>query len=203
MRAYFVPEAPVTAAMEVKKSRFVTVLAPAGDITAAKAVIQQVRAAHPSAAHHCWAFVVGPPGDGHQAGFSDDGEPPGTAGKPMLAQLTGSTLGDIAAVVVRYYGGIHLGTGGLVKAYGGGVQQALKLVKRVEKIPLLEFRLVCRYEQQSWVETVVKQAEGQIVRGDYGESIILRVVIPFNRIALAQDKLRDLSRGALQLTPVR
>ncbi len=89
---------------------------------------ESVRAEHPDARHHCVAWVAGPPDDSQQLGFSDDGEPAGTAGKPMLSQLMGSGVGEITAVVVRYYGGILLGTGGLVKAYGGGVQQALNML---------------------------------------------------------------------------
>ncbi|CAK8739449.1 IMPACT family member YigZ [Sodalis praecaptivus] len=136
------------------------------------------------------------------AGFSDDGEPSGTAGKPMLAQLDGSGLGEITAVVVRYYGGIHLGTGGLVKAYGGGVQQALKQVSPVARVPRRRFVLRCDYPQLAWVEAAVQQAEGLIVEGDYRESIILTLEIPVHHIAMANDTLRNLSRGALQLTPV-
>lgn len=202
MHAYFVPAAPVTVAVEIKKSRFITLLEPSAGIAAAKAYVQQTRAQHPAAAHCCWAFIAGAPWDSQQRGCSDDGEPSGTAGKPMLAQLSGSGIGQVVAVVVRYYGGVRLGTGGLVKAYGGGVQQALKLLHRVEKIPLLEFVVSCRYEQQPWIEVVIKQMEGRIVHGDYGESIILKVAIPFSRVALAEEKLRAISRGALQLTPV-
>ncbi|MEA9389825.1 IMPACT family protein [Acerihabitans sp. TG2] len=202
MHAYFVPAAPVTVAVEIKKSRFITLLEPSPDIAAAKAYIQQTRTQHPGAAHCCWAFIAGAPWDSQQYGFSDDGEPPGTAGKPMLAHLSGSGLGHVVAVVVRYYGGVKLGTGGLVKAYGGGVQQALKLLNRVEKIPLLEFMVSCRYDQQPAIEVVIKQMEGRIVHGDYGESIILKVAIPFSRVVLAEEKLRAISRGALQLTPV-
>ncbi|STJ21049.1 Xaa-Pro dipeptidase [Escherichia coli] len=102
-----------------KKSRFITLLAHTDGVEAAKAFVESVRAEHPDARHHCVAWVAGAPDDSQQLGFSDDGEPAGTAGKPMLAQLMGSGVGEITAVVVRYYGGILLGTGGLVKAYGG------------------------------------------------------------------------------------
>ncbi|MBR7298722.1 IMPACT family protein, partial [Klebsiella pneumoniae] len=95
-----------------------------------------VRAEHPDARHHCVAWVAGAPDDSQQLGFSDDGEPAGTAGKPMLAQLMGSGVGEITAVVVRYYSGILLGTGGLVKAYGGGVNQALRQLATQRKTPL-------------------------------------------------------------------
>ncbi|NDL64521.1 IMPACT family protein [Acerihabitans arboris] len=202
MHAYFVPAAPVTASMEIKKSRFIILLSPTQGIEAVKAFVQQNRDAHPGAVHYCWACIAGPPLDSQQLGFSDDGEPPGNAGKPMLARLMGSGLGEVTAVVVRYYGGIRLGTGGLVKAYGGGVQQALKLINRAEKIPQAEFMVSCGYEQQAWIDAMIKQTGGRVVQSDYGESIILRVAIPFGRVALAEEKLRDLSRGALQLTPI-
>ncbi|WP_268597189.1 YigZ family protein, partial [Escherichia coli] len=124
MRPYPIPAEATCFTEEIKKSRFITLLAPTSGVEAAKAFIQQVRDEHPAARHHCWAFVAGSPDDSQQLGFSDDGEPSGTAGKPILAQLMGSGIGEVTAVVVRYYGGVKLGTGGLVKAYGNGVQQA-------------------------------------------------------------------------------
>jgi uncharacterized YigZ family protein len=125
MQPYPVPAQSVEISEEIKKSRFITLLQPTPGVEAAKAFIQQVKSQHPSARHHCWAFVAGAPSDSQQLGFSDDGEPAGTAGKPILGQLMGSGIGEITAVVVRYYGGIKLGTGGLVRAYGNGVQLAL------------------------------------------------------------------------------
>ncbi|BAE73394.1 IMPACT family member YigZ [Sodalis glossinidius str. 'morsitans'] len=104
-----------------QKSRFITLLSPTQGIDAAKAYILQCRRQHPTAAHHCLAYIAGPPSDSRLRGLSEDGEPSGTAGKPILAQLDRSGLGEITAVVVRYYGGIQLGTGGLVKAYSAGV----------------------------------------------------------------------------------
>jgi uncharacterized YigZ family protein len=113
MESWLIPAAPVTFVEEIKKSRFITLLAHT-DGVAAKAFVESVRAEHPDARHHAWRGWPGP-NDSQQLGFSDDGEPAGTAGKPMLAQLMGSGVGEITAVVVRYYGGILLGTGGLVK----------------------------------------------------------------------------------------
>ena len=113
MESWLIPAAPVTVVEEIKKSRFITLLAHTDGVAAAKAFVESVRADHPDARHHCVAWVAGPPDDSQQLGFSDDGEPAGTAGKPMLAQLMGRGVGEITAVVVRYYGGILLGTGGL------------------------------------------------------------------------------------------
>lgn len=116
MDSWRIPAEPVTFVEEIKKSRFITLLAHTDGVDAAKAFVESVRAEHPDARHHCVAWVAGRPDDSQQLGFSDDGEPAGTAGKPMLAQLMGSGVGEITAVVVRYYGGILLGTGGLVKS---------------------------------------------------------------------------------------
>ena len=130
MAEYLIPKSAVVFEEEIKKSRFITYLQHTEGLEQAKAFWAEIKAQHPNARHHCWAAVAGKPTDSQQLGFSDDGEPAGTAGKPMLSALQGSQIGEISAVVVRYYGGHLLGTGGLVRAYGNGVQQALKLLDR-------------------------------------------------------------------------
>lgn len=129
MAEYLIPKSAVVFEEEIKKSRFITYLQHTEGLEQAKAFWAEIKAQHPNARHNCWAAVAGRPTDSQQLGFSDDGEPAGTAGKPMLSALLGSQVGEISAVVVRYYGGILLGTGGLVRAYGNGVQQALKLLE--------------------------------------------------------------------------
>ncbi|MCV9879084.1 IMPACT family protein [Brenneria izbisi] len=202
MQRYSVPLETVSFTEEIKKSRFITMLAPTQGIEAAKGFIQQVREWHPAAGHHCWAFVAGAPDDSQQLGFSDDGEPSGTAGKPMLAQLMGSGVGEITAVVVRYYGGIQLGTGGLVKAYGGGVQQALRLMPQQEKVLQKEYELRCDYALLAQVEVLIYQLGGQILHSEYGAEVALRLSIPVHGVEEAAVKLRDLSRGSLHLLPI-
>lgn len=202
MQPYPITSGPVSVSEEIKKSRFITLLAPTCGVEAAKAFIQQVRDEHPAARHHCWAFVAGPPNDSQQLGFSDDGEPSGTAGKPILAQLMGSGIGEITAVVVRYYGGIKLGTGGLVRAYGSGVQQALKQIIVGYKVPQAEYTLQCDYAQLALVENLLQQTEGRIVQGEYGASVMLHLTLPVTGVEVFGSKLRDLSRGNLQLTPI-
>ncbi|VEB51858.1 protein co-occurring with transport systems [Salmonella enterica subsp. enterica] len=134
--------------------------------------------------------------------FSDDGEPAGTAGKPMLAQLMGSGVGEITAVVVRYYGGILLGTGGLVKAYGGGVNQALRQLATQRKTPLTEYTLQCEYGQLDGIEALLGQFAGKIVSSDYQASVRLRVALPFAHVNVFSTKLADFSRGSLQLLAI-
>ena len=180
MESWLIPAEPVTFVEEIKKSRFITLLAHTDGVEAAKVFVESVRAQHPDARHHCVAWVAGPPDDSQQLGFSDDGEPAGTAGKPMLS---------------RYYGGILLGTGGLVKAYGGGVQQALNLLITTRKTPLTGYTLLCDYAQLSGIEALLKQFNGVIAHSDYQAMVQLRVALP-------QAKLADFSRGSLQLLPI-
>lgn len=202
MESWPIPAEPVTVSEEIKKSRFITLLAHTDGVEAAKMFVESVRAEHPDARHHCVAWVAGPPDDSQQLGFSDDGEPAGTAGKPMLAQLMGSGVGEITAVVVRYYGGVLLGTGGLVKAYGGGVSQALAQLRTLRKTPLTEYTLQCEYGQLAGIETLIAQFSGRIVASEYQASVGLRVALPAAGVAAFSAKLADFSRGTLQLRKI-
>lgn len=186
---------------EIKKSRFITLLQHTDGVDEAKQFIQSVKDEYPDARHHCWAFVAGRPDDSQQLGFSDDGEPTGTAGKPIMAQLLGSQLGEITCVVVRYFGGIKLGTGGLVKAYGSGAQQALKILPTQIKVPQKVFNLVCDYSLINAIELLLAQVNGVILHSDYNEAVALQITIPATLEQEVNDKLRDISRGALTLTP--
>ena len=123
---YRVPTRLHRVEQELQRSRFITTLAPAPTVEEAKSFISRVREEFPDANHNCWAYVVGPPGSTGMAGLSDDGEPHGTAGRPMLTALLHGNVGDVAVVVTRYFGGTLLGKGGLVRAYTGCVQQGLE-----------------------------------------------------------------------------
>ncbi|USR95520.1 YigZ family protein [Aliivibrio fischeri] len=172
---YQVPKAMVVFEEEIKKSIFITYLARTSSVDDAKAFVAEIKAKHSDARHNCWGFVAGRPDDSMKWGFSDDGEPSGTAGKPILAQLSGSGIGEITAVVTRYYGGVRLGTGGLVKAYGGGVQQALKLIETEEKRITDTVILHCDYNLVSLVETLLSQFEGNQVDAQYSDKVVMSV----------------------------
>ncbi|WED21864.1 YigZ family protein [Vibrio sp. JC009] len=170
---YLIPEAAVTFEEEIKKSVFITYLAHTPSVESAKAFVEQIKAKHSDARHNCWGFVAGRPEDSMKWGFSDDGEPSGTAGKPILAQLSGSGVGEITAVVTRYSGGIKLGTGGLVKAYGGGVQQALKLLQTIEKKITTRLHLTLDYALMPLTQSLVSQYDAVELDASYGERIEL------------------------------
>lgn len=199
---YAIPAAPLELGEEIKKSRFITLLAHAPTVEAAKAWISEVKRQHPTARHHCWAFVAGAPQDSQAYGFSDDGEPSGTAGKPMLAQLMGSGIGEIAAVVVRYYGGVLLGTGGLVKAYGGGVGAALKLLETRIKRQQTPSLICCDYADMGVVETLIGAHQGRLLAADYGQRVSLQVAWDAAIWSQVAQELTDRTHGRVSLRPL-
>ncbi|WP_456269620.1 YigZ family protein [Kushneria sp. AK178] len=142
--------------LEVQKSRFIARVAHATTPEQAQQLIDQARLDHPDASHHCSAFIAGAPGEQHAIGFSDDGEPGGTAGRPMYQVLEGSGTGRIAAVIIRYFGGTKLGTGGLVRAYSKALLQALDTLatrEHVTRRPLwLTTDFALEHELRRWAE---------------------------------------------------
>ncbi|KLV05064.1 MULTISPECIES: YigZ family protein [Photobacterium] len=198
---YLIPAQGVVFEEEIKKSRFITYLAHTPTVEAAKAFVQQIKEKHHDARHNCWAFVAGRPEDSMKWGFSDDGEPSGTAGKPILAQLTGSGVGEITAVVTRYYGGIRLGTGGLVKAYGGGVQQALTVLQTKEKIITSELTVSCAYNQLSLVETLMAEYDAQQIDAVYADGVTLTIVLDRRQVDTFCAKLTNRSGGQVEASP--
>lgn len=178
--AYLIPEHSVLFEEEIKKSVFITQLAHTPSIDSAKAFIDQVKREHSAARHNCWAFVAGRPENSMMWGFSDDGEPSGTAGKPILAQLSGSGIGEMTAVVTRYSGGIKLGTGGLVKAYGGGVQQALKLIQTIEKKITTHLRLELDYAFVAIAQAELSRYDAIEVESQYTDKVVLIVEVEVN-----------------------
>ncbi|ALO33288.1 hypothetical protein CMT41_00070 [Colwellia sp. MT41] len=184
----------------INRSRFICYLRPCDDIVAAKAMLKELQHLHPQASHHCHAFLTRAAGDSQGYGFSDDGEPSGTAGKPMLLALQGGGVGQVCAVVVRYFGGTKLGTGGLQRAYGGSVRQALGFLQSKIKIAMVHKTLACQYSQVDDILHLLKQVEGHVIAQDYQQTVIFRLAIPSQNLALMQDQLHTLSSGQLQLT---
>src|SRR3954468_24634252 len=135
-----IPAGPARTEIRASNSRFIANVAPAATVEAARAFIAEVRAEMPDATHHVYAYIVGH-GATTTLGMSDDGEPAGTAGRPVMAVLRGSGLGDTALVVTRYFGGTLLGTGGLVHAYGDAAKAVLAALPREEKVERRELAL--------------------------------------------------------------
>ena len=185
----------------VTRSRFICYLKPCASNVDAKLFIKSLQALHPQANHYCYAFIAGRPENSQLYGFSDDGEPSGTAGKPMLSMLMGSNIGELCAVVVRYFGGTKLGPGGLQRAYGGSVKQALALLPTKLKIPMVRKTLACQYSQVNDVLYYVEQFGGEITQQDYNENVVLTLALPDEKIELFQLQLQTMSAGQLTLQP--
>jgi len=196
---YLVADTRVVDETIVNKSRFICYLAPCQSSEAAKAHLEEVRQLHPNASHHCYAFISSFPEDSQSYGFSDDGEPTGTAGRPMLAVLQGSGIGEISAIVVRYFGGTKLGTGGLQRAYGGSVREALTKMNTRVKVPMANRKVLCQYAQVNDILRLVEQFEGKVLSQAFQTDVELCIAIPIVQVEHFADALTTLSAGQLAL----
>lgn len=178
---YPVPGAPIRHELEVSRSRFLATLTVAATVDAAQAHVAAVSEEFADATHNCWAYLVGPPGSTAQVGMSDDGEPHGTAGRPMLNALLHGGLGDVAVVVTRWFGGTKLGKGGLARAYGGAVVEALELVERAEKVAWRGGVVVLPYADVAAVERVYPEHEVERLDADFADRVTHRVRVPEER----------------------
>lgn len=165
----------VTTELEIRRSRFITWLARAEDEAAARALVDEARRTYPDARHHCSAFIVRVPGANLVERSSDDGEPAGTAGMPMLEVLRGSGLVDVAAVVVRYFGGVKLGTGGLVRAYSDAVRSALDDVAVVIERTVALHELDLPHESAGRIESELRSTGHVVADAAYGAHVTLTV----------------------------
>ncbi|WP_404364108.1 IMPACT family protein [Marinobacter sp.] len=138
---YPVPAGNLERQTEVRKSRFVARVAPVASREEVRRWLKQARADHPDARHICWAYQIGCPGAAAEAAMNDDGEPSGTAGKPILGVIQHKDMGDVLVIVIRYFGGIKLGAGGLVRAYAGAAEAVLSAVDRVVQPSLVRVNL--------------------------------------------------------------
>jgi uncharacterized YigZ family protein len=197
MKRYPVPAEEIRRELVVVNSRFIASLAPVFSVDEAKSFIARIRRELAEATHHVPAYLVGG-GDSVLAHCSDDGEPSGTAGRPALAVLRGSGLGDAAVVVTRYFGGTKLGTGGLVRAYGDAVRLVVEAVPRAERIATYTIMLALPYRLLERVRLVTSAHHGQILEETFAGDVTVTILIAVEELAAFQETLRDLSAGTLQ-----
>lgn len=179
----------------IRKSRFITLGDHAPDAEAAHAFVASVRARFPDATHHCWAFVAGPPESTGSVGMSDDGEPHGTAGRPMLTTLLHGGVGEIVVVCVRYFGGTKLGTGGLSRAYSGGVRFLLESLPTQEKVDRVSMEVVLDYGAAESFVRLLESVEATVEREEYREVVTFRIAVPKVRAPELVEAVAQLTRG--------
>ena len=192
---YPIPVAHHRVDEEILRSRFITTVAYTPIVMEARAFIDSIKAEYSDATHHCWAYLVGPPGSTAQMGFSDDGEPHGTAGRPMLAVLEHGGLGDVTAVVTRYFGGVLLGKGGLVRAYSGGVKLALASLPRAEHVPMTELIVGIAYPSGTPLQRLLPAYEAVVVGESYAADVTYRLRLPVEHAGRFTDALIGLTNG--------
>lgn len=186
---------PVQHELVIKKSRFLACVQPVADRAEALHVVAGLRAEHPTAAHVCWALLAG--GD---SAAVDDGEPGGTAGRPMLHVLRQQDLDGVLATVVRYFGGVKLGAGGLVRAYTDAVAQALLLADKVARVHWSALACVLPYALEGGVRRALEAAGVRGLQAQHGPLVQLRFEVASDAEAALRERLEQLGQGRIGWT---
>ncbi len=196
-KTYSVPLTEIRRELIVVNSRFVSTLAPAFSIDEARAFMARIKHEFADASHNVPVYIIGG-GNTVTEYFSDDGEPSGTSGKPALAVMRGSGLGDAVLVITRYFGGTLLGTGGLVKAYTESAQLVVNAVGRGQRVPVHIAMIALPYNLLERLRLVVTRQRGEVLGEDFAADITMTVRLPVDSFELFQNDLRELSAGKLQ-----
>ena len=172
-----VPAEMVSTEQVIKKSRFIGWAAPAETRESALAWLGKARQQYPDARHHCWAYLLGGSGGATQAAANDDGEPSGTAGKPILNVIQHKGIGNVVVIVTRYFGGVKLGAGGLVRAYSGAAEAVLSQTPVTEVRPQTHCQVDCDFASEQVVRHFLEQHRGVIENVSYHQGVSLKIVL--------------------------
>lgn len=180
---------PVELTEEIKKSRFIVNAAPVTTADQASQFIEQV--SDINATHNCWAWKIG-----QHYRFNDDGEPTSTAGRPILSAIEGQDCDQVVVVVTRYFGGIKLGTGGLIRAYGGSASHCLQQAQLIELITRIPLQFHCYYNEWPIIENRLKELDAIIEHQDFdAEGVKVSFAITQDKITTLQKNISDITRG--------
>lgn len=184
---------PVHSELLIRKSRFIGCVQPMADRAGAQRVVAQLWAEHPGARHVCWALLAG-----GQSAAVDDGEPSGTAGRPMLEVLRHQDLEGVLATVVRYFGGVNLGAGGLVRAYTDAVAQALLSAHKVPIVRLQHLRCVLPYALEGLLRRELDAAGARLEQIAHGAEVALAFSLAEDAVPALRARLDDAGQGRIQ-----
>jgi len=197
MAPYSVPRALCRAEETIKRSRFIGTVAHTPSPEDAKSFVSQIRGEFSDATHNCWAYTAGPPGSTARIGMSDDGEPRGTAGRPLLNVLLHSGIGEVTVVVTRYFGGTKLGTGGLVRAYSGIAKKVLSALETKEKITPVCLSVIADYSYISALRRMAESFRAKIIKESYGADVSYVFKLPEEKAEAFQISMLDLTNGEI------
>ncbi len=182
---YLIPIEVASAEVIVKKSRFIAYAKNIVSREAGMLWLAEIKKQYPDARHHCWAYIMGDPKCALNAGMGDDGEPSGTAGKPILNVLHHKNVGDVMVIVVRYFGGIKLGAGGLARAYGQATQVVMEALLTKEQIEMVSIWVICDFSLEQQVRYWVDNMGGKILKTDYTQQVKINLSVPLkNKLTL-------------------
>ncbi len=198
-RSYNIPANSISIEYEIKRSRFIADVAHITSKQEAIEFIQQMRNHYPDARHHCWAYIAGHPVESIERGMSDDGEPQGTAGKPMLNVLQHKKIGEIIIVISRYFGGIKLGAGGLVRAYSNASQLAMDALPLKQLIATTTINLTLPFDMENSVRHLLEKHDISITSCDYQQQVFMQAEVANNIKKELKDALTNLGRGKITI----
>lgn len=178
--------------LHIKKSRFICCVQPMQDRAAAQAYVDSVWQQHPSASHVCWALLAG-----GQSAAVDDGEPSGTAGRPMLEVLRHQELEGVLATVVRYFGGVKLGAGGLVRAYTDSVAQTLLKAEKVTLQRMETLQCSLPYAMEGWLRRELEQTGAILCQVQHEASVLMQWTLPQTASEALVTRINDGGQGRI------
>lgn len=186
---YTTLSAPCQAIYEIKKSEFLAFAYPIDSREQLMFHVEQLRATYPDARHVCYGYIIGDPNNTTSAGFDDDGEPNGTAGRPILNVLQHKAIGNTVVIVVRYFGGIKLGAGGLTRAYATATQMVVDEMRLTTFVPKSLVKVATTFAHEAQIRYLVGQVSGDIVSADYGQHVIISIQLDSEKVAVFGESL--------------
>ncbi len=183
--------------IEIKRSQFITVMRRTNTPTEATQLIADMRKEFPDARHHCNAYIISEKGVNNLEHSSDDGEPAGTAGKPMLEVLKGNNIVNVSAVVIRYFGGVLLGTGGLVRAYSQSIQDALHTADLVTQHHYTHTEICTSHENAGKIEATLRSNGYDVINSEYTNTQV-KLQLAIADFAIFEKYLAEITAGKVQ-----
>ena len=192
---YYISATSTEAEIKVKGSKFIAGIIPVKSKDNAEQVYIDIKKKYYDATHNCFAYRI----DSNIFRYSDDGEPNGTAGRPILQMIDSKNLSEVLCVVTRYFGGTKLGTGGLIRAYSDATKEALKKVKILKKIRSNKIKLVFNYDLENSVRNLLNAYRGKMESSDYTGQIMMHVLIPESKTIKFKNELIELSNNTIKI----